>query len=271
MGRTCTGLGLGPVDVVRVSCEGPGGPEAAARTARYEALDGAAHRHGAAAVLLGHTRDDQAETVLLGLARGSGTRSLAGMPPARGILRRPLLGLGRDVTAAVCADLGLPVWTDPANSDPAFRRTRVRRLLPELDGALGPGLTAALARTAEIAREDADALDALAEGLFARASVDGVPGTGRVVLDAGVLAAESDAVRRRTVLLAARRAGSPAGALGRRHVLATDALITRWRGQRGTDLPGGVRAERACGRLVFTLAGDPDTDPPVARTNPDRE
>jgi tRNA(Ile)-lysidine synthase len=279
-GRACGDLGLAPVDVVRVECTGPGGPEAAARAARYGALDGAARRHGAAGVLLGHTQDDQAETVLLGLSRGSGTRSLAGMAASRGVVRRPLLGLRRAVTAAACADLGLPVWSDPANEDPRYRRTRVRHLLPELDEALGPGLVAALARTAEIAREDADALDRFAGQLLRRARItpaagagDGGPGSGRVglALDVDVLAEAPPAVRRRAVRLAVGAAGSPSGSLGRAHVLAVDALVVRWHGQGPVTLPGGVSAERAYGRLVLIRAGDHDVELPAARINPDRE
>lgn len=253
--QRCSDLGLAPVDVVRADCCGPGGPEAAARSARYAALDDAARRHGAAAVLLGHTLDDQAETVLLALSRGSGTRSLAGMSARRGLLRRPLLGLPRSITVAACADLGLPTWSDPANQDPAYLRSRVRGLLPALDDALGPGLPDALARTAEIAREDADALDMLAAELLAEAQPAPparTEGGGAVELDVAVLAAAPDAVRRRALLLAARLAGSPSGSLGRVHVLAIDALITRWHGQGPPDLPGGVRALRACGRLVLT-------------------
>ena len=151
-------LGLAPVEVATATVGGSGGPEGAARTARYLALDEAADRLGAAAVLLGHTRDDQAETVLLGLARGSGARSLAGMPPTRGRYRRPLLDLPRDTVRKAAA--GHPTWADPHNDDPAFARTRVRReLLPVLERELGPGVAAALARSADQLRADADALD----------------------------------------------------------------------------------------------------------------
>ena len=249
-GEACRTLGLAPVDVVRVDAStGRGGPEAVARDARYAALEAAARRHGARAVLLGHTLDDQAETVLLGLARGSGTRSLAGMPARRGPFRRPLLDLPRTATVRACADQGLEPWHDPANTDPAYTRSRVRALMPQLEAALGPGFAAALARTAALAREDADALDAQAGALLAAASDPGV-------LEVGVLAAAPDAVRRRALRAAARAAGSPAGALGRRHVLALDALVTRWRGQGPVHLPGGVGARRACGRLVLVPARD---------------
>jgi tRNA(Ile)-lysidine synthetase-like protein len=178
-------LGCSDVAVVRVqvtSGTGSGGPEAAARTARYAALEHAAAGGGptrsgpppAAAILLGHTRDDQAETVLLGLARGSGTRSLAGMAPRSGVYRRPLLGLPRAVVAAAAAETAagdprLVPWQDPHNTDPGFARVRVRTsVLPLLEHELGPGIGDALARTAELARADADALDAWADRVWER-------------------------------------------------------------------------------------------------------
>ncbi len=165
-------LGLDPVEVLAVTVGTSGGPENAAREARYAALSEAAGRLGAAAVLLGHTRDDQAETVLLRLARGSGTRSLAGMPARTGIYRRPLLELGRGTTVAACAALGLVPWEDPHNLDGRYARVRVRRrLLPALEDELGPGVAEALARTAGLCRDDADALDAWAEEAYGRAVI----------------------------------------------------------------------------------------------------
>ncbi|MEE6273592.1 tRNA lysidine(34) synthetase TilS [Georgenia sp. MJ206] len=179
--QACGRLGLAPALVreVVVPPVGAGGPEAAARTVRYAALSAAAEELGAAAVLLGHTLDDQAETVLLGLARGSGARSLAGMAPRRDLLRRPLLGLRRGETEAVCRTLGLDHVEDPSNSadgpwraadGSALRRAAVReRVLPALAAALGPGVPEALARTADQLRADADLLDALAGRLLAEA------------------------------------------------------------------------------------------------------
>src|SRR5262245_43174201 len=169
--RQARDLGADPVEVRRVDAEGPGGPEAAARAARRTALRAAADVHGAAAVLLGHTRDDQAETVLLGLVRGSGTRSLSGMAARDGLWRRPLLGLRREQTEAVCRDVGLDWWTDPHNADAALTRVRVRtRVLPVLEAELGPGIVDALARTADLSRADADLLDVLAADLHAAAT-----------------------------------------------------------------------------------------------------
>ncbi|MGY1437213.1 tRNA lysidine(34) synthetase TilS [Streptomyces reniochalinae] len=160
-----TDLGLTPVESVAVHIARTStGPEAAAREARYAALDEVAERYGAAAVLLGHTRDDQAETVLLGLARGSGTRSLSGMAAVsgpHGRYRRPFLGVDRQTTRKACMVQSLPVWDDPHNADPAYTRSRVRHeALPALEKALGKGVIEALARTAQLSRDDADALDA---------------------------------------------------------------------------------------------------------------
>ena len=141
-------------------------------------------------MLLAHTLDDQAETVLLGLGRGSGPRSIAGMRPYDPPWCRPLLGVRRAVTHGACAELGLTPWHDPHNADPRFTRVRLRtEVLPLLEDVLGGGVAEALARTAAALREDAEVLDDLA----ARATGDGDPGDG---LDAALLA---DAVRPRCV------------------------------------------------------------------------
>lgn len=285
--RVCAGLGLDPVEVRTVEVGGAGGPEGAARAARYAALAGAAESAGAAAVLVGHTGDDQAESVLLGLARGSGARSLAGMAARRGVWRRPLLGLRRADTVAACAALGLVPWDDPTNDAPGAQtegvplRSRVRgRVLPVLERELGPGVGAALARTADLLREDADALDALAQELLDGAvrAVEppqtppgGAPGATAqppaVRLDVATLLAALPAVRRRALRAAAVRAGSPAGAVTRTHALALDALVTHWHGQGPTALPGGVVGSRACGTLEVRAerADARHDDPPVAR------
>jgi len=187
--------------------------------------------------------------VLLGLARGSGARSLAGMPARRGCYRRPLLGVGRATLREACEALGFEPWDDPQNMDPAYRRTRVRhQALPVLEQALGPGITEALARSARQLRADCDALDALAR-------VEGQrlcdPGGG---LDAAGLALLPAAIRTRVLRESAIAAGCPAGALTTRHIDALDALVTGWRGQRWADLPGGVRGRRQYGRLLLAAA-----------------
>ena len=236
-------LGLDPVRSIAVTVGEAGGPEAAARAARYAAIQQVADEAGAAAVLLGHTLDDQAETVLLGLARGSGTRSLAGMPPRRGVYRRPLLEIRRAQTDAACAAQGLDPWRDPHNDDRRFARTRVRLdVLPVLEAALGPGVAEALARTATQLRADADVLD----GITARQSSGSAP------LAAADLAELPDAIRTRVLRSAAVAAGCPSGALSSAHVRRLDELVTSWHGQRWVDLPGGVRAARRDGQVLFT-------------------
>ncbi|GEA82193.1 hypoxanthine phosphoribosyltransferase [Cellulomonas uda] len=284
----CRALGLDPVLVVRVDVAGPGGPEAAARAARYAALERAADETGAAAVLLGHTLDDQAETVLLGLARGSGARSLAGMPAVRGRLRRPFLAVRRADTLAVCDALGLDPWHDPTNAgrcgDPLRSRVRAT-VLPVLERELGPGVAAALSRTATQLREDAEALDEQAAALLhdareharrdtaQHAARDGDAGArpghdehaDAVVLDVATLADAPPAVRRRALRAALVAAGAPAGSVHRVHVLELDALLTRWHGQGPLTLPGRVVAARRCGRLVVgpaTRAARPGTNRP---------
>ncbi|MEU6229373.1 tRNA lysidine(34) synthetase TilS [Streptomyces sp. NPDC047042] len=247
-----TELGLAPVEAISVTVGRDGGPEAAARDARYSALDDAAERHGASAVLLGHTRDDQAETVLLGLARGSGIRSLSGMaavsggPGAPGRYRRPFLQLDRQTARKACMVQSLPVWDDPHNADPAYTRSRLRHEgLPALEKALGKGVVEALARTAQLSRDDADALDTWARQ--AEASVRDAAG----LLECAKLYALPPAVRRRILRSAAIEAGAPAGSLFARHIEEVDRLITGWRGQKAINLPGRVVAQRQGGRLVI--------------------
>jgi len=248
-------LGLDPVrsTAVTVAPAGASGPENAARVARYGALDAAAAAYGAAAVLLGHTLDDQAETVLLGLARGSGGRSLAGMPARRGRYRRPLLAVRRAATAAACAELGLEPWQDPHNCDFRFTRARVRhQALPALEAALGPGVAEALARTAAQLRADAECLDDLA---FAESGQLRQAGSDPAGLDVAWLAALPAAIRTRVLRDAAVMAGCPPGALAAGHIGQVDALVTAWRGQRWADLPGGVRARRQAGKVWFSSTG----------------
>jgi len=246
--KTLAALGLDPVPCLRVTVARPGaGPEAAARAARYAALGRAADATGASAILLGHTRDDQAETVLLGLARGSGARSLAGMPERSGRCLRPLLSVSRAQTRAACAALDLEPWDDPQNADAGFARARVRhRLLPALEAELGPGIAEALARTAGQLRADADFLDSVARSQASRIAT---PGPG---LPTEAVAALPPAIRSRVLRNAAIAAGCPEGALTAGHVAGLDALVTGWRGQRWIDLPGGVRGRRRYGKLLFS-------------------
>ncbi|MFC5137602.1 tRNA lysidine(34) synthetase TilS [Actinomycetospora rhizophila] len=235
-------LGVASAEVVAVEVGAAGGPEAAARDARYAALRAASRDRGDAPVLLGHTLDDQAETVLLGLGRGSGARSLAGMAVWAPPWCRPLLGVRRATTRAACAALDLAVWDDPHNDDPRYTRVRLRHeVLPVLEEALGGGVAPALARTAAQLADDDAALSALAAGRLE--VLVGADGT----LDAVALAGEAPAVRRR--VLRAWLAAAGARELSDAHVRAVDSVVAQWRGQGVPPLPGELVVVRAHGRL----------------------
>ncbi len=244
----CRGLGLDPVVLRRVEVGGQGGPEAAARTARYAALREVADQQAAAAILLAHTLDDQAETVLLRLARGSGARSLAAMAAVDADLRRPLLGLRRELVRAACEEAGLEPHADPHNTDARYARSRLRQHgLPALVEDLGDSVVLGLARSAAALRDDNEALD----GWAAQVPVEHAAAVSARVADLEALPA---AVRLRVIRRMALLAGSPAAALTREHLLSAQALVADWRGQGPVDLPGGVRAGRESGRLVLQPA-----------------
>ena len=251
-GEACRGFGLDPVIVLRVrpaAGPGAGGPEAAARDARRAILSETAAQQGAHVVLLAHTRDDQAETVLLRLARGSGARSLSGMPTADGIWRRPLLDMPREI---VRASLGAtPAWSDPHNLDPRFTRSRVRAdVIPALVRSLGPAAVESLARSARLLRDDADALDEWAEARWVEMVCE--PTVGQLRLEVEALAALPRAVRTRILRRACLACGSPATDLTFEHVTRVEALVSDWHGQGALDLPGLVSVHRECGSLYFS-------------------
>ncbi|CAO5190652.1 tRNA(Ile)-lysidine synthase [Frankia sp. AiPs1] len=274
------GLGLRPVEVLVAHT---GRSEGLARDARRAALFAAAERLGAQAILLGHTLDDQAETVLLRLARGAGARSLGGMRPRDGLLRRPLLGLRRADTHAACHALGLVPWDDPSNTERAFARARVRHsVLPLLEAELGPGIAESLARGAELLRADADALDATAAARYAAVARHGLetattpaagpasePGTGHttgsqrgeVRFEVAALADLPAAIRGRVLRRAALAVGASASALRAEHIWAVEELVTRWRGQKPVPLPTGVLARRWTDRITLTGPAVPPGPP----------
>jgi len=245
-------LGLEAV-VIRAEVGSGGGPEAAARTARYDALLRVARQRGAAAILVAHTLDDQAETVLLGLARGSGAASLQGMAPrselAGVVILRPLLAVRRRTTRAACAASGLAPWHDPHNGDARFTRVRVReRVLPVLEDELGPGIAEALARTAEQLREDAAAfaemIDETIEDIVEHAEAG-------ISVSVAALAANPAALRHRIIRhVVTSEFGTT---LSRAQTLEVARLVTDWTGQGPLHLPG-CHARRVGGRIEFTAA-----------------
>jgi tRNA(Ile)-lysidine synthase len=237
-------LGYDDVSVITVDVDesSASGPEAAAREARYRALDAEA-RARAATVLLGHNLDDQAETVLLGLARGSGARSLAGMASRAGHLVRPFLHLRRTTTEQVCEEVGLEPWQDPHNSDRRFSRVRVRStVLPTLETELGPGVAEALGRTAELLRDDNELLDQLAAA--ASRTAEGLGGTDTV--DCTALESQPPALRRRILRVWLLAHGL--GDLSLQHISAVESLVIDWHGQKAIQIPGAT-VTRSAGRL----------------------
>ncbi len=235
-------MGYDKVIVKQVVVTTESGLEAGARDARYQALSACAAQEKATKVFLGHTRDDQAETVLLGLARGSGTRSLSGMAIENGIYLRPLLHITRAETVAACKELGIEPWNDPHNGNTEFSRIRVRaEVLPVMEDKLGPGIAAALARSAGILRDDADALDEIAQSEISASDLAN--------LDCEHLATLARAIRSRVLRAALYAAGAPSGSITADHLAAVEALVTSWHGQGAVSLPGGVKVERISGRL----------------------
>jgi tRNA(Ile)-lysidine synthase len=235
-------MGYQEVIIEKVSVIENSGVEADARTARYAALDSIAQAYGASQIFLGHTRDDQAETVLLGLARGSGTRSLSGMATVNGKYARPFLQLTRSQTVAACVEAAITPWNDPHNANEKFSRVRVRnKVMPVMEEEIGPGIAAALARSAAILRDDADALDEMAQAVISRVDLSD--------LDCAALAELPRAIRSRILRVAIYAAGAPSGSVSADHLSGVEALVTSWRGQGEASLPGGVKVARISGRL----------------------
>jgi tRNA(Ile)-lysidine synthase len=213
--------------------------EARARTARYAALERVRADIGAAAILVGHTRDDQAETVLLQILRGAGLSGLAGMPARRGFVRRPLLGFRRAHTHELCARLGLAPAHDPMNDDLHHRRVWLRReIIPWLERGADRDLVEVLARQADVLRDDDELLDSYA--------AEPEP------TDAALVAALPRALARRVLRRWLSDPVPPA-------VATVERVLAVARGDvRAAELPGGDRVERANGRLVRIAALDPD-------------
>lgn len=246
--RTLTKIGYENIEIRRVSVEITDGLEASARRARYQALNDVANSHNAVAVFLGHTKDDQAETVLLGLSRGSGSRSLSGMAARVDRYRRPLLSITRAQTEAACEEAGIKFWQDPHNQSMEFTRVRVREVvLPTMEKEIGPGISDALARSAKLLRDDADALDYLSDEIFSKLE----PAS----LEISKLESQPRAIRTRILRKAIYLAGAPQGSLSAEHIEPVEALITAWKGQGPISLPGGVTVARISGRLSLSKSG----------------
>ena len=223
------------------------GLEASARRARYKVFHQFIDSYQPKYFLLAHTLNDQAETALLGLARGSGARSLSGMATQNNLFVRPLLKITRQMSEAACAEAGINFWSDPHNQDLKFARVRVRKnVLPTLEENLGPGITEALVRTADLLRDDADALDGFANEFFAQVDSKN--------LEINDLERLPKAIRSRVLRLAIYQAGAPSGSLTAEHIEAAEALISNWHGQKEVSLPGNVKLLRNSGRIVLSAS-----------------
>jgi tRNA(Ile)-lysidine synthase len=238
-------LGFQDIFVGRASVQITDGLEASARRARYKVFQQAIETYTPNTFLLGHTKNDQAEGVLLGLARGSGTKSLSGMQEVSGIFVRPLLGTDRATTEIACHESNIEYWVDPHNSNQDFTRVRVREnILPLLENEIGPGIIDALARSAKILREDATALDEWAESVFRQVYP--------MDIEISILDSLPVAVRSRVLRMAIYAAGAPAGSISAAHLEPIEAFVSDWRGQGHTSLPGGVKVCRISGRLSLS-------------------
>ena len=238
-------MGYDEVHIKKVVVTSDSNIESNARDVRYQEIYSYSKEAKAKAIFLGHTFNDQAETVLLGLARGSGTRSLSGMAVENENYIRPLLSITREETERACREVGLDFWSDPHNFDSDFARVRVRReVIPFLEGTLDSGISRALVRTAALARDDADALDEWAEREAKSQDLSD--------LDCQYLATLPRAITTRILRIAALAAGTTPGTLTFEQITAMEALISAWKGQGALSLSGGVKVERISGRLSLS-------------------
>jgi tRNA(Ile)-lysidine synthase len=238
-------IGFTQVESARAQVTMTDGLEASARRARYQLFNQFIETYQPKYFLLAHTLNDQAENVLLGLARGSGARSLSGMAVKNNVFVRPLLKISRELTTAACSEAGIEIWSDPHNEDLRFTRVRVRKnLLPIIEDNLGPGITEALVRSADLLRDDADALDGFAAEYFNQAD--------SFNLDVKELERLPKAITTRVLRLAIYKAGAPAGSLTAEHIAAAQALISDWHGQKEVSLPGNVKLLRNSGRITLS-------------------
>jgi tRNA(Ile)-lysidine synthase len=244
--ETVAQWGLSPAIIKRVSVGDQGGPEEAARAARYGAFREAMRETGARGVILAHTKDDQAETVVLGMGRGSGPSALKGMAAREGTYHRPLLRLSRKTLRTALVDAGIEWWDDPHNENERYARVRVRnRVLPVWEEELGPGISDALSRTASLFRQDSDALDSFAQVFVAEHVEASNPSERSVSVQA--LMEQPAAVHTRALRMMVIAVGGSAPSFAQMDQILT--VLRNWRGQSALDL-SGVTLERTEGRIM---------------------
>ena len=237
-------LGMTEITIIPVEVVKKDGLEADARRARYEALQGYANELGVTAIFLGHNQDDLAESVLLGLTQGSGTKSLAGMAGVDGLYVRPFLGLSREEIENACEEASIKYWSDPHNDDDRFTRVKIRKkILPLMESEIGPGIKEALARSARIFRDDSEALDILTDEIYSTISDP-------TSIDVSLLEKLPSALRKRVIARALASLGATRVTF--EQIGWVDALISHWHGQSAVALPAGITARRESGRLALS-------------------
>ncbi len=249
--KQCEDLGIEEVIIKKVNVEqNHEGLEAAARIARYEAFENVLQETNAQVILLAHTQDDQAETVLMRLTRGSGAKSLSGMAQVSGKYLRPFLHLRKKLVHDSLDLIGLKAWQDPANTDHQFLRVKVRHeLMPKIVEVLGESAISSLDKTSQLLRLDNQALEDLAQQFFE--SQKDVKTNG---LEISELEKLPEAIRTRVLRICAIASGVHPGPFSFEHIEAIDALVKNWRGQGNVDLPGFIQATRVNGSLRFVAS-----------------
>jgi len=246
--KQCEDLGIEEVIIKKVNVEQTHeGLEAAARIARYEAFENVLQETNAQVILLAHTQDDQAETVLMRLTRGSGAKSLSGMAQVSGKYLRPFLHLRKKLVHDSLDLIGLKAWQDPANTDHQFLRVKVRHeLMPKIVEVLGESAISSLDKTSQLLRLDNQALEELAQQFFE--SQKDVKTNG---LEISELEKLPEAIRTRVLRICAIASGVHPGPFSFEHIEAIDALVKNWHGQGNVDLPGFIQATRVGNSLRF--------------------
>ena len=242
--KKCEDFGVEKVVIKQIEVKDDNeGLEAAARKARYEAFEELVNEFNAKAVLLAHTQDDQAETMLMRLTRGSGAKSLSAMKEVSGKYLRPFLHIRKQVLVVALEKENISYWQDPANTNYKFLRAKVRHeLMPKLIEVLGDSAIDSLDRTSELLKEDNEALESIALESYEKLNKE---------LKVQELEKLPTAIRKRVIKIAALNSGVTPGPFSFEHIEAIDALVTNWRGQGNVDLPGFIQASRVDQTIRF--------------------
>jgi len=242
--KKCEDFGIEKVVIKQIEVkDDKDGLEAAARKARYEAFEELVNEFNAKAVLLAHTQDDQAETMLMRLTRGSGAKSLSAMKEVSGKYLRPFLHIRKQVLVDALEKENISYWQDPANTNYKFLRAKVRHeLMPKLIEVLGDSAIDSLDRTSGLLKEDNEALESIALESYEKLNKE---------LKVQELEKLPTAIRKRVIKIAALNSGVTPGPFSFEHIEAIDALVTNWRGQGNVDLPGFIQASRVDQTIRF--------------------